>query len=81
MCPECGRLQSTGFKLLRRDKMGVGGLLAFLRERAGLTMQQVATRLDVNSSYVSMVETGDTGVSARQAARIVDAILARTLRD
>jgi transcriptional regulator with XRE-family HTH domain len=54
---------------VRRRRLG--NELRSLRERAGLTIDAVADRLDFSSSKVSRIETGHTGASAADVRAMV----------
>lgn len=44
------------------------------RERAGLTQQELADRVQMDRSVLSRVESGRRSVSVRQFARLADAL-------
>src|SRR5215475_372262 len=54
---------------VRRRRLG--NELRSLRERAGMTIDVVADRLDFSSSKVSRIETGHTGASAADVRAMV----------
>src|SRR5439155_7533719 len=55
----------------RRRQLGME--LRRLRERAGLTIEQVAERLSCSTSKISRIETGHTGVTPRDVREFIDA--------
>jgi transcriptional regulator with XRE-family HTH domain len=56
--------------VVRRRELGA--LLRSLREQRGLTMEQVADRLMCSPSKISRLETGQRGVTARDARDLCD---------
>ena len=52
-----------GSPTLRRRQLGMQ--LRRLREAAGVTIDQVAARLECSASKISRIETGQTGVTPR----------------
>lgn len=52
-----------GSPTLRRRQLGI--TLRHLRERRGITIEQVAERLECSASKISRIETGVTGVNPR----------------
>jgi transcriptional regulator with XRE-family HTH domain len=57
-----------------QDQAVLGRALQVLRERAGLTQDELAVRLDIHSTYVSQVERGRRGVRWHTALRFLDAL-------
>jgi transcriptional regulator with XRE-family HTH domain len=55
---------------LRRRQLGLE--LRRLREAAGVTIDHVAARLDCSASKISRIETGHTGVNARDLRGMLD---------
>jgi transcriptional regulator with XRE-family HTH domain len=51
----------------------LGQALQILRERAKLTQDELAARLDIHSTYVSQVERGRRGVRWHTVLRFLDA--------
>jgi transcriptional regulator with XRE-family HTH domain len=60
-----------GSPTLRRRQLGME--LRRLREGAGLTIEQVAERLECSTSKISRIETGQSGVSPRDVRDILGA--------
>lgn len=58
-----------GSPTLRRRQLGME--LRRLRERAGVTIDQVATGLECSASKISRIETGQTGVTPRDVRDIL----------
>jgi transcriptional regulator with XRE-family HTH domain len=49
----------------------VGMQLRRLREAAGITIDQVAEKLECSASKISRIETGQTGVTPRDVHRLI----------
>lgn len=63
---------------------GFGQNVAEIRRRKGLTQQQVATKLDVSLSYISLLETGRRWASApviEQLARVLNVPISDLFKD
>jgi transcriptional regulator with XRE-family HTH domain len=56
-----------------KDQIVLGRALQALRERAKLTQEGIAARLDIHPTYVSQVERGRRGVRWHTVLRFVDA--------
>jgi transcriptional regulator with XRE-family HTH domain len=59
-----------------QDQVVLGRALQVLRDRAGLTQDELAVRLDIHSTYVSQVERGRRGVRWHTVLRFLDALRA-----
>jgi transcriptional regulator with XRE-family HTH domain len=59
-----------GSPTLRRRQLGME--LRRLREAAGVTIDQVAARLECSASKISRIETGQSGASPRDVRDIID---------
>lgn len=57
-----------------QDQLALGRALRGLRERAGITQDQLATRLAIDSTYVSQVERGRRGVRWHTVLRFLRAL-------
>jgi transcriptional regulator with XRE-family HTH domain len=57
-----------------KDQLVLGRALQSLRERAQLTQDELAARLDIHSTYVSQVERGRRGVRWHTVLRFLDAL-------
>lgn len=73
------RAADTGSDPLQ-DQLALGRALRGLRERAGITQEQLAARLTIDPTYVSQVERGRRGVRWHTALRFLRALEA-TLGD
>lgn len=56
-----------------KDQIVLGRALQVLRERAKLTQEGIAARLDIHPTYVSQVERGRRGVRWHTVLRFLDA--------
>ncbi|MGA8365648.1 MAG: helix-turn-helix transcriptional regulator [Solirubrobacteraceae bacterium] len=63
-----------------QDQLALGRALRGLRERAGITQEQLAARLAIDPTYVSQVERGRRGVRWHTVLRFLRALEA-TLGD
>ncbi|MGA8364527.1 MAG: helix-turn-helix transcriptional regulator [Solirubrobacteraceae bacterium] len=57
-----------------QDQLALGRVLRGLRERAGITQDQLATRLAIDPTYVSQVERGRRGVRWHTVLRLLRAL-------
>lgn len=57
-----------------QDQLALGRALRRLRERAGITQDQLATRLAIDPTYVSQVERGRRGVRWHTVLRFLRAL-------
>jgi transcriptional regulator with XRE-family HTH domain len=56
------------------EYLTLGRALRALRNRAGLTQEELATRVDIGATYVSQVENGHRGVRWHTLRRLLGAI-------
>ena len=61
----------------QKDYIDVGDALAYARERAGLTQQQLARLLRKPQSFVSNYERGQRRIDVLELIRIADALTGR----
>src|SRR5262245_15764520 len=73
------RAADTGPDALQ-DQLALGRALRGLRDRAGITQEQLAARLAIDPTYVSQVERGRRGVRWHTVLRFLRALQA-TLGD
>jgi transcriptional regulator with XRE-family HTH domain len=48
--------------------------IKYYREKAGLTQAELAKKLNVSKSYISLKETGKRGISVEEAQRFAKAL-------
>jgi transcriptional regulator with XRE-family HTH domain len=58
------------------DQLALGRALGGLRERAGITQEQLAARLAIDPTYISQVERGRRGVRWHTVLRFLRALKA-----
>jgi len=56
------------------DHLALGHALRRLRNDAGLTQEQLATRVGIGATYLSQLENGHRGVRWHSVTRILDAL-------
>lgn len=57
-----------------RDHRTLGRALRELRDRAGLTQEELGARAGIGASYLSQLENGHRGVSWHSVTRLLDGI-------
>jgi transcriptional regulator with XRE-family HTH domain len=74
MCRVPPGLPRHNVKMAREDKNDGRVYLREWREHRGLTLEQLAEKVDASVGQVSMLETGDRGLSARWARKLALAL-------